>query len=48
MASLADDLDVSDHGVLGHLVLHELLLAHVDGVSLDAPNSLQDVLQIVR
>src|SRR5471032_408235 len=48
MASLADDLDVSDHGVLGHLVLHELLLVHVDGVSLDAPNSLRNVLKIVR
>ena len=47
-ACLADDLEISDHSILGLGILKKLHLGHVLDVEVNSSDGLQDVSQIFR
>ena len=48
VAGLADDLEVTDHGILNHLILQELHFVHIFGVAIDALDGLKNMAQVIR
>lgn len=45
---LTDDLDITDHGVLGFLILQETCFAHRGNILRDSLYCLEHVAQIIR